>query len=124
MSSLDGKHRTLSRFVPEVQRKDMVHVANGVVCPVRALHGSPDYHTNNGVFLAAVGEVVYASCPGCTFSKAQAEKRKEALVDMVEGTQTFSHPWVIYTEQAYTRLARMASTLKTHPATKKRKAEA
>lgn len=126
MGSLDDRHRTLSRFIPEVKREDMVHGACNVVCPVRALHGSPGYHSNNGVYLASVGEVVYASCPSCSFSGYGALKdKKQALVEVVEGTGASSHPWVVYTEQAYTRLVTMAATpQKATAGGKKRKAAA
>lgn len=126
MSSLDNRHKTLSRFIPEVKREDMVHGACNVICPVQALCGSPGYHSNNGVYLASVGEVVYASCPSCSLSGLRALKdKKQALVEVVEGTETYTHPWVIYTEQAYMRLVTMASTpQKVTARTKKHKAAA
>jgi hypothetical protein len=123
MGSLDYRHKTLSKFIPEVKREDVVHGACNVVCPVRALYGSPGYHTNNGVYLASVGEVVYALCPSCSFTGAQqSKKKKQALVEIVEGTEASGHPWVVYTEQAYTRLVTMASTPQKTTAEKKRKA--
>ena len=106
MVSLDFVHKTLSAIIPEVQRKHVVHVASGVICPVRALSGSPNYHSNNGIYLATVGDVVYASCPSCVFAKEQAKKRP--MVDTVAGMEGKKRPWVVYTEEDYKQLIKDA----------------
>lgn len=120
MGSLDVVHKTLGSYIPKVQRKHVIHVACGVICPVRALGGSPDYHSNNGIYLATVGEVVYALCPSCVFVKSGPSK-KRAVVDIVPGMEEKRRPWVVYTEEDYGNLVRMASISKTHPAAKKAK---
>ena len=127
MPCLQRVHKRLLQSVPDVKKEDMVHVVGGIYCPVSVLCGHPSVHSSNGVFAARKVTrmspeeecgVVYASCPHCMLDKSLVARvgKGPKLVEMVTGTEDSQHPWVVYTQENYARIAEVAATHTTHPA--------
>ena len=130
MDSLKNRHKSLSRYIPEVGLEGMMHVIGGFYCPVSVLYGNPYVHTSNGGYAAKTldGKTVYVSCPYCVFEKTMVDSQ-ETLMDMVvPGTEDSRYPWVMYTEENYQKIMKADKTsgvitgaTHTHPANNSKK---
>ena len=117
MGTLRDRHARLSKYVPGLALEDVIHVRGGCFCPVLTLYGAPRIHSSNGVYVAlqrreGSGEVaaVYASCPNCKFESKKMGGEEGVMVDIVPGLENSRHPWVVYTEETYARIAAAAAS--------------
>jgi hypothetical protein len=96
MQSLSKVHSKLKPILPGLEPGNVAHV-RGVYCSFRALSGQASIHTHNGSYVAVVGDTVYASCISCSGEYST----KNALVEVLEGTEKSARPWVVYTQEVY-----------------------
>jgi len=106
MPSLDTQFTVLSKLLPGLERKSLMHVSPGVLpCSVGLLCGNVVRHTSNGTYAAVVDEgedkgVLYVRCL-CHQPLASTHDYEKALVSVLEGTEESRHPWARLTLEGY-----------------------
>jgi hypothetical protein len=120
MPCLDKIHKQLVELVPEAKRECTAHIVGALYCPNYS--EEPRIHSRNGIFVVAIGDDVFATCSDQScFSKHRMASQTSSpssstpprlAVEVVEGTERWSRPWVKYTEQSYTGLEHRANQRK------------
>lgn len=120
MPCLDAIHKQLEELVPNIKRENTAHIVAALYCP-NHVH-EPRIHSRNGIFVVVEGDHVFATCsdqscynkhcPPSSLPLPSSAASQQHKVEVVEGTEKWSRPWVKYTEQSYTQLEHKANLRK------------
>lgn len=102
MPCLKKYYEVICTKIDGIHPNEMAHVSCGSCpCPTQLLYGVVHYHASNGIIVTGNKEQnkIYMKCTKCQYSPPTTTTNTDALVEILQGSETSRIPWVVITEE-------------------------